>query len=86
MLRFDVAKKFPLHERVSFEYLSASCGVNVTDFRRLIRHAMTNHIFREDEDGLVAHTAASRVLRENRLLNNIAGIMTEELFPGAAQV
>ncbi|KAI8944914.1 O-methyltransferase-like protein [Xylaria longipes] len=83
MRRFKVAEKFGLDERVSFEFLSRACGVNVVDLSRLVRHAMTNHIFREDEDGLVAHTAASRVLRENVLLTNLVGILTEELFPGA---
>ncbi|KAI0145381.1 O-methyltransferase-like protein [Xylariaceae sp. FL1272] len=82
MRRFRVAEKFDLDEKVSFEFLSEACGVNVTDLSRLIRHAMTNHIFLE-EDGLVAHTAASRVLRENSLLTNLIGILTEELFPGA---
>ncbi|KAI8625038.1 O-methyltransferase-like protein [Xylariaceae sp. FL1651] len=82
MRRFKVAEKFGPDEKVSFEFLSQACGVNVVDLSRLIRHAMTNHIFRE-EGGLVAHTAASRVLRENVLLTNLVGILTEELFPSA---
>ncbi|KAI0182297.1 S-adenosyl-L-methionine-dependent methyltransferase [Xylaria flabelliformis] len=83
MRRFKVAEKFGLDEKVSFEFLSQACDVNIVDLSRLIRHAMTNHIFREDENGLVAHTAASRVLRENVLLTSLVGILTEELFPGA---
>ncbi|KAI1318231.1 O-methyltransferase-like protein [Xylariaceae sp. FL0255] len=82
MRRFKVAEKFGLDEKVTFEFLSETCGVNIVDLSRLIRHAMTNHIFRE-ENGLVMHTAASRVLRENVLLSNLVGILTEELFPGA---
>jgi hypothetical protein len=85
MRRFRVAEKFPPNEKVSFEFLSKACGVNETDLSRLIRHAMTNYVFRE-ENGLVAHTAASRVLRENVLLTNLVGILTEELFPGAPHV
>lgn len=84
--RFGVAEKFGLDEKVTFEFLSKACGVNVTDLSRLVRHAMTNSIFREDEDGLVSHTAASKVLRENALLRNLMGILTEELFPGAPHV
>lgn len=84
--RFRVAEKFGLDEKVSFEFLAKACRVNVIDLSRLVRHAMTNYIFREDDDGLVAHTAASRVLRENVLLTNLVGILTEELFPGAPHV
>jgi hypothetical protein len=85
MRRFQVGEKFGYDEKVSFDSLAEACNVNAVDLRRLIRHAMTNHIFRE-ENGLVAHTAASRVLRENKLLNSIVGVLTEELFPGAASV
>ncbi|KAI0403077.1 O-methyltransferase-like protein [Xylaria palmicola] len=80
--RFKIADKFPLDEKVSFEFLAKACGVNVIDLSRLIRHAMTNFIFRE-EDGLVTHTAASRALRENVPLTNLLEMLTEEMFKGA---
>ena len=85
MRRFKVGEKFGFEEKASFESLAEACKVNVIDLRRLIRYAMTNHIFRE-EDGLVAHTAASRLLTENKLFNDVVGVATEELFPGAAKV
>ena len=59
--------------------------MNEVDLRRMVRHAMTNHIFQERE-GRVAHTAASRVLAENDRINDIIGVMCEEMFPGAARV
>ena len=37
-----------------------ACGLNEVDLRRIVRHAMSNHIF-QDREGRVAHTAASRV-------------------------
>ena len=85
MRRFKVGEKFGLEEKASFKSLAEACKVNVIDLRRLIRYAMTNHIFRE-ENGLVVHTAASRLLTENKLFQDVVGVATEELFPGAAKV
>ena len=46
---------------------------------------MTNHIF-QDRDGGVAHTAASRILKEDKMTRDIVGIMCEEMVPGAVRV
>lgn len=80
-----MASLFPVDETISFEGLSMACGLNEVDLRRVVRHAMANHIFQERE-GKVAHTAASRVLAENGRMNDIVGLMCEEMFPGAARV
>ena len=83
--RYKMASSFPVNETISFEALSTICGLNEVDLRRMVRHAMTNHIFQERE-GRVAHTAASRVLAEDDRINDIVGLMCEEMFPGAAKV
>lgn len=70
---------------MTYSELSEFCGVNETDLARLMRHAMSNHIF-EEKDGHVQHTAASRALAENGLLNDMVGILTNEMFPGASRV
>ena len=80
-----MASVFPINETVSFEALSSACGLNVIDTRRMVRHAMSNHIFQE-RDGKVAHTAASRVLAEDDRVKDIVGLMCEELFQGSAKV
>ena len=82
---YNVFSKFPLGGSASYDELAAKCGVNTIDLRRLLRHAMTNHIFQEKE-GRVEHTAATRVLLENEMIRNIMGIMTEEMFQGAGRV
>ncbi len=83
--RYNMASVFPINQTISFDALSAKCGLNEIDLRRIVRHSMTNHIFQEVE-GKVAHTAASRVMAENAMMKNIIGIMCEEMFPGAARV
>ena len=80
-----MASLFAINETISFDALSIACGLNEVDLRRVVRHAMSNHIF-QDREGRVAHTAASRVLAENGMMRDIIGVMCEEMFPGAARV
>jgi hypothetical protein len=46
-----------------------------------MRHAMTNHIFKEVKPNVVAHTAASRILAEDPKMNDWAGFCLEDLWP-----
>ena len=80
-----MASSVPINETTSCEALSTAYSINKIDLRRIVRHAITNHIFQERE-GRVADTAASRVLAENDRFNDIIGVMCEEMFPGAAKV
>ncbi len=82
---YNIFSAFTLHEEATFEALSAKCGLNEIDLRRLLRYAMSNHIFQE-RDGKVVHTAATKVLATNEKMRDIVGIMTEEMFPGATRV
>jgi len=45
---------------------------------------MTNHIFWEPRAGVVAHTAASKLIAENALIRDFVGIGSEERFQAAA--
>lgn len=47
---------------------------------------MTSRIFREPREGVVAHTAASKMLAVNPLVHQLIGMVTEELWPAAARV
>lgn len=47
---------------------------------------MTRHIFIEKTPGFVSHTAASKVLAENQLVQDFVGIQTEEKFKASAFV
>ena len=80
-----MASLFAINETISFDALSIACGLNEVDLRRIVHHAMSNHIF-QDREGRVAHTAASRVLAQDGMMRDIIGVMCEEMFPGAARV
>lgn len=47
---------------------------------------MTNYVFREPSPGVVAHTAASKVLAEMPPLAQCIGFMANEMWPSASRV
>ncbi len=84
--RYKIDLSFGIHEEVSFETLSARCGLNVVDLRRVLRYAMTSHIFCEPQVGIVTHTALSQVLVEDPRVRDYVGMVCEERFPASARV
>lgn len=83
---FRIAQALPIDETMSFEDLSAKVGLNFIDLRRLLRHAMCNGIFREPKPGYVAHTATSKLLADDKVLFDFAGLATEESLAPASKV
>lgn len=75
----------PLQGDISYTDIASAAGVDEKDLRRLLRHAMTNRIFREPRDGYVSHTAASRVLLDDAQMNDWVGLCTAEFFQAASQ-
>lgn len=53
---------------------------------RILRLAMTNGIFREPSPGVIAHTAASRVLAEDEDMQAWVGFNGEDIFRAAGHV
>lgn len=84
--RYQIASSVPLDDEISFEEISKRCGLNEIDLRRILRHAMTNYIFQEPRKGFVAHTAATRILAEDRLFSDLIGMRTEEQFLASSRV
>ena len=83
---FKVAEAVPLSGSISYQDLADKVNVPMLNLRRLIRHAMTNHIFHEPEKGFVAHTRTSRLLLEDLPLTNWVGFMTDDLWLPIAHV
>lgn len=83
--RFNMATSFPINEEATFAQIAESCGVNELDVRRILRHAMTKRIFHEPREGVVAHTAASRLMSEDSQVSDWVGASTDDLWQAAAQ-
>lgn len=82
---YKIASAFGIHEQPSFEAVFAICGLNVTDLRRILCYAMTNHIFSEPRPGYVAYTAVSRLIIENPLIQDFIGNVCKVRFPASTQ-
>ena len=85
--RFGFATCFPPNKNeATFAEISSASGVREPQVRRILRHAMTYHIFCEPRPGVVAHTAASKLLAENAAMREWVGMVSEEMWPAATQV
>ncbi|EJD50942.1 O-methyltransferase [Auricularia subglabra TFB-10046 SS5] len=82
--RFRLAQAVPVDGDISFDDIAKASNVDVVNVKRILRHAMTNRVFREPRAGYVAHTAASRALLDNPTLNDWVGLCTSDFFPAAA--
>lgn len=82
---FKIASTFPVDQEASFTQISNACGLNEPDLRRLLRHAITKHIFIEPRKGFVRHTAASRLIAEDEQMSDWVGASTGELWQAASQ-
>ena len=84
--RYGIATSVPATGDISYTDLSKACGLNEADLKRLVRYAMTCHIFLEPRKGFVAHSGASKALAEVSVLREWVGMVCDELWPTAARV
>ena len=84
--RLGLATGFP-HEKgeATFGEIALYSGVCESHVRRILRHAMTYRIFCEPRKGVVAHTAASKLLAKNPLMHEWIGMVSEEMWPAATR-
>lgn len=80
-----IADIVPLNGQVSFVDIARQKPMTSEMTARLLRHAMTMRVFREPEPGMVAHTAASRVLHHSPA-NDWLQAGTKEMWPAATKV
>ncbi|KAI9713788.1 MAG: hypothetical protein M1820_000518 [Bogoriella megaspora] len=83
--RFKLMSAVPVHGQSSYADIAAQTGISEQTVRRLLRHAMTKRLFCEPQKGIVAHTAASRLLAEDSQLADWVGASTDDLWQAAAQ-
>ncbi|KAG5984383.1 Alpha-1,3-mannosyltransferase cmt1 [Claviceps pusilla] len=83
---YGIAKSVPIEHPISLSELQTKTTLDSTNLARVLRHAMTNNIFCEPKPGLIAHTAASRLLADDHDLQDWVGFNSEDIFPAAANV
>ena len=83
-MEFDIASSFPIAEEASFANISRTCGLAEDDTKRFLHFAMTDRVFKEPRKGVVAHTPASKALR-NSWLRGCIWQICQELWPAASR-
>ncbi|TVY17141.1 O-methyltransferase bik3 [Lachnellula arida] len=83
--QFNLVSTIPIHGEATFGEIAERSGVNKGDVKRILRHSMTNRIFKEPRKGVVAHTAVSRLISEDTQMADWVGAVTGELWQAAAQ-
>jgi hypothetical protein len=83
---FGIAKLVPMDSAISLAELQKKTSLDHINLARLLRHGMTRHIFQEPSHGMIAHTAASRLLAEDDDLQAWVGFNCEDIFPAGAHV
>lgn len=79
--RNQIAHKLGPDGRKTYKQIADECGLDEDDTKRMLRLAMTDHLFQEPEKGVVAHTAATQMLAVNPLLASWVGVVTHENWP-----
>ena len=84
---FASATSFPAAmEEVTYAELAATTGLPENHIQRLLRCVITFRIFQEPRKGVVAHTAASKLLADDPLMRAWIGMVSEEVWPAASKV
>ncbi|KAK6529440.1 hypothetical protein TWF281_008613 [Arthrobotrys megalospora] len=83
---FNIPEIVPTEGDISYAEIGEICKVPELKIRQVLRLAMTNRIFYEPRHGYVAHTAQSRLLREDPLMRNWVSYNTDDLAPASLQV
>jgi hypothetical protein len=80
------AKLVPVDSTITLAQLQTKTSLDPINLARVLRMAMTNGIFREPSPGVIAHTAASRVLAEDEDMQAWVGFNGEDILPAAGHV
>lgn len=83
--RTGLVYKVPLEESITFQELAEASGQNVKDVTRFLRLVMGRHVFREPVKGSVMHTATSRLLLNNTMLQAWLLNIADEFWPSLAR-
>lgn len=84
--RNQIAQMISENGRMTFKSIAEQCRLGEDDTKRILRLAMTNHLFEEPENGMVGHSAATQILSTNPQLAAWIGVLTHESWPSMVQV
>ena len=65
--------------------MATKSGLPESTIRKLVRYAVAQRIFEEPQPGVIAHSAASRLLAEDPGVHDFVATCSDELWQAAAQ-
>ncbi|KAJ2997226.1 hypothetical protein NUW58_g708 [Xylaria curta] len=87
ILRFKLDRSFAVGETTSFEGMSEYSGLNVKIIRRIVRHAILNHrFFEENVPGVITHSALTALLATNAAVRNSLVVELDEFWPAGVKM
>lgn len=54
--------------------------------KRIIRYGVSCRIFQEPKKGFVAHTAASKLMKDDPIISDTIGMFADELWPASTRI
>lgn len=69
-----------------FREIADQCGLDENDTKRMLRLAMSHHLFVEKRTGFVSHSTSSLCLATNPLLAAYIWVGTHEIWPATLRV
>jgi hypothetical protein len=79
--RFNIATKFSVGQTASFAEIARLCEIDLDTTRRILRRAITNHVFFEPEFEVIAHTSISKALAKVPNLREWVTVAWEDTWP-----
>ncbi|PYI05539.1 O-methyltransferase [Aspergillus sclerotiicarbonarius CBS 121057] len=80
--RYQIATHVPLDgSTITFEELSKATNLTTKDLTRFVRVAISRHVFHEPVKGVIAHTAASKLLLNNPMVEAWLQNIAQEFWP-----
>ncbi|KAF3931385.1 O-demethylpuromycin-O-methyltransferase [Dactylella cylindrospora] len=83
---FKIAEVVPLEGDISYADVGQAINLPELKVRQVLRLAMTNRLFYEPRHGYVAHTAASKLLKDDPLMKNWVSYNTDDLAPASLKL
>ncbi|KAF2846613.1 S-adenosyl-L-methionine-dependent methyltransferase [Plenodomus tracheiphilus IPT5] len=85
LYRHKIAYAVPVDGVASFSEIAGACSTNEKDVTRFLRVAASQHVFKEVRKGFIAHTAASKMLLNNPMLESWTMNIAQEFWPAVSR-
>ncbi|OGM41087.1 O-methyltransferase [Aspergillus bombycis] len=79
--RYQIAPQVPVEGTITFEQLAQATNLNIKDLTRFLRVAISRHVFYEPQKDVIGHTAASKLLVNNPMVEAWLLNIAEEYWP-----